>query len=117
MIRRHEYLDRLGRNPFRRWRDDLDDVAAAKVAIALDRLSQGNVSGVKSIGGGVNELKIDFGPGYRVYFGWEGAALIILLGGGVKKRQQQDIASARESWADYKRRKQMGARSAADEGL
>ena len=109
MIQSREYFDRRGRNLFRRWRDDLDDIAAAKVAIALDRLLQGNVSNVKSIGAGVSELKIDFGPGYRVYFGWEGSALIILLGGGTKKRQQKDIARALDSWGDYKNRKQTGA--------
>jgi len=105
MIQRREYVDRLGRNPFRRWRNDLDDAAAARVTIALDRLLQGNVSHVKSVGLGVSELKIDFGPGYRVYFGWEGANLIILLAGGTKKRQQRDIALALENWADYKKRK------------
>jgi len=109
MILRQEYVDRLGRNPFRRWRDDLDDTAAAKITIALDRLSQGNVAHVKSVGMGVSELKIDFGPGYRIYFGWDGPSLIILLAGGMKKRQQQDIARALENWADYKKRKPTGA--------
>jgi putative addiction module killer protein len=109
MIQRREYVDRLGRNPFRRWRDDLDAVAVARIATALDRLLQGNVSQVKSVGSGVSELKVDFGPGYRVYFGWDGAKLIILLGGGTKKRQQQDIAQALDSWADYKSRKPRGA--------
>jgi putative addiction module killer protein len=61
------------------------------------------------VGGGVNELKIDFGPGYRVYFGWDGLRLVILLGGGTKKRQQQDISQAVENWADYKARKRSGA--------
>jgi putative addiction module killer protein len=52
-----------------------------------------------------SEYKIDFGPGYRIYFGKDGDRLVILLGGGVKKRQQQDIAAAHECWAVYKRRK------------
>jgi len=85
--------------------DELDDVAAAKVDIALNRLTQGNVSRVKAVGTGVHELKIDFGPGYRVYFGWDGSALIVLLGGGTKKHQQRDISKARGCWADYKNRK------------
>jgi putative addiction module killer protein len=59
---------------------------------------------VKSVGGGVNELKIEFGPGIRVYFGRDGEAVVILLGGGTKKRQQRDIAKAQERWLDYKRR-------------
>jgi putative addiction module killer protein len=72
----------------------------------LRRLAYGNVSNVKSVGEGVSELKIDFGPGYRVYFGRDGLTVVILLAGGTKKRQQRDIADARERWLDYKRRKE-----------
>jgi putative addiction module killer protein len=68
------------------------------------RLSYGNTSNAKAVGGGVNELKIDFGPGYRVYFSWQGSTLVVLLGGGTKKRQQQDIRQAQERWADFKSR-------------
>jgi putative addiction module killer protein len=60
---------------------------------------------VKGVGGGVFEYRIDFGPGYRVYFGKDGDTLVILLGGGTKKRQGHDIATAQERWADYKKRK------------
>ena len=74
----------------------------------LLRLAAGNVSHVKSVGQGVSELKIDFGPGYRVYFGRDGLQLVILLGGGTKKRQQADIAEAQNRWSDYKRRKSGG---------
>lgn len=80
-------------------------MAAAKVARALYRLEQGNFSTVKGVGGGVFESKINFGPGYRVYFGQDGEALIILLGGGTKKRQQADITAALSCWQDYQRRK------------
>jgi putative addiction module killer protein len=69
------------------------------------RLEQGNTSNTKSIGGGVNELKINFGSGYRVYFGYDGSVLVILLAGGTKKRQQKDIETAKARWADYKARK------------
>jgi putative addiction module killer protein len=100
-----EYLDAEGNRPFRRWFDDLDAQAAAKVTIALARLEQGNLSNVKGVGSGLQEYRIDFGPGYRVYFGRDGDTLIILLGGGTKKRQDQDIATAQARWADYKRRK------------
>ncbi|MEW6659176.1 MAG: type II toxin-antitoxin system RelE/ParE family toxin [Thermodesulfobacteriota bacterium] len=100
-----EYLDAKGESPFARWHDGLNAIAAAKVATALYRLEQGNFSRVKGVGGGVFECKIDFGPGYRVYFGKDGEALIILLGGGSKKRQQADITAARSCWEDYKRRK------------
>ena len=59
----------------------------------------------KGVGGGVVEYKIDFGPGYRVYFGKDGDRLVILLGGGTKTRQKRDIESALAHWQDYKRRK------------
>ena len=71
----------------------------------MTRLALGNFSNVKGVGSGVFECRIDFGPGYRVYFGKEGEHLIILLGGGSKKRQKPDINAAIASWQDYKRRK------------
>jgi putative addiction module killer protein len=63
-----------------------------------------NFSNVKGVGGGVLEYKIDFGPGYRIYFGKDGERLAILIGGGTKQRQDRDIAAALECWIDYKRR-------------
>jgi len=60
------------------------------------------------VGGGVFERKVDFGPGYRIYFGKEGENLVILLGGSTKHRQQQAIEAARERWTDYRRRKALG---------
>ena len=75
---------------------------------AIVRLEQGNFSNVKPVGSGVSEYRVDFGPGYRVYFGWDGDQIIILLGGGTKKRQQRDINLAIERWLDYKRRKKSG---------
>lgn len=65
----------------------------------------GNFSNVKGVGAGVFEYRIDFGPGYRVYFGKDGDTVVILLAGGTKKRQDKDIADARERWTDYKKRK------------
>jgi putative addiction module killer protein len=70
-----------------------------------DRISLGNFSNVEGVGFGVFEYKLDFGPGYRVYFGKDGEALVILLGGGTKKRQRRDIEAALANWQDYKRRK------------
>lgn len=90
--------------------DDLNPTAAAKVVIALTRLSQGNFSNVRSVGSGVHEYKIDFGPGYRIYFGREGERSILLLGGGTKKRQQKDIADALSRWQDYKQRRKQEIR-------
>jgi putative addiction module killer protein len=93
------------RSPFRVWYDRLDAQAAAAVAVAIGRLADGNTSNVKSIGEGAAELKINRGPGYRVYFGWDGSVLVILLGGGTKQRQQSDISVALRRWRDYKVRK------------
>ena len=99
------YIDETGKQRFAAWFERLDAVAAAKVAIALTRIERGNVSNAKGVGGGVLEYKVDFGPGYRIYFGKDGERLVILIGGGTKKRQAHDIASAQECWTDYKRRK------------
>ena len=100
-----QYLDPIGRNPFAAWFDGLDPHAAAKVTMAVARLEQGNLSNAKSVGGGILEYRIDFGPGYRIYFGRDGETIIILVGGGTKKRQRKDIATARTRWDDYRRRK------------
>ena len=99
------YLTAGGESPFESWFSDLDAAAAAKVSVALVRLGQGNTSNAKSVGEGVLEYRIDWGPGYRVYFGRDGATLVILLTGGIKHRQQRDIERAKELWADYKRRR------------
>jgi putative addiction module killer protein len=100
-----EYLDADGASPFARWFERLDAVAAAKVTTALYRMEQGNLSNVKAVGQGVAEYKIDYGPGYRLYLGQEGATIIILLGGGTKRRQDAEIRLARQRWMDYKARK------------
>ena len=100
-----EFLDPSGKSPFARWFDNLNAVAAARVTIGLTRLRHGNFSNVESVGTGVSELKLDFGPGYRVYFGKDGERIVILLCGGTKKRQQDDIALASEYWQNYKRLK------------
>ncbi|MBL8594310.1 MAG: type II toxin-antitoxin system RelE/ParE family toxin [Devosia sp.] len=103
-----EYTLADGRSPFGAWFEDLDAVAAAKVTVAISRVAQGNVSNVKGVGGGVLEQKVDFGPGYRIYFGRDGDRLIVLLGGGTKQRQHRDIADALARWQDYKTRKAGG---------
>ena len=100
-----EYLDADGRSPFGAWFEALEATAAARVTVSLARAAEGNLANAKGVGGGVSELRIDFGPGYRIYFGRDGATLIILLAGGTKKRQQRDIDAALDRWADYKRRK------------
>lgn len=105
VVRLLEYLDQQGRSPYAKWFEGLNAPAAAKVATALYRLAEGNFSNAKGVGAGVFERRIDFGPGYRIYFGKDGDMLVILLGGGTKQRQQKAIEAAKQRWADYRRRK------------
>ena len=105
MLELRYYLTSDGQSPIESWFTDLEAASAAKVSVALARLEQGNLSNVKTVGEGVLEYRIDWGPGYRVYFGRDGEVLVILLTGGTKKRQQRDIVRAHELWADYKRRR------------
>lgn len=80
---------------FARWLDELRDLQArARIQARLDRLAEGNPGDVKPIGEGVSELRIDFGPGYRVYFKARGTRVIILLAGGDKRTQSQDVKLA-----------------------
>ncbi len=108
MFEVREYLDRSGHSPFAAWTDRLNREAAVKVAAALARIQQGNFSSAKGVGAGVYEYRIDFGPGYRIYFGKDGDRVVILVGGGTKKRQQSDISAALSRWQDYKLRKGTG---------
>ena len=99
------YVTVGGRQPFVEWFADLPAVPRAAVTRAIVRLEQGNFSNVKPVGEGVLEYRIDFGPGYRVYFGRDGEELVILLTGGTKRRQQRDIDAAHGYWRDYRQRK------------
>lgn len=92
-----------GHAPFADWFAQQDRPAVARVSRAITRLEGGNVSNVKGVGEGVLEIRINFGPGYRVYFGRDGETFVILLSGGTKARQQRDIETARKYWQDYKR--------------
>ena len=105
MLDVREYIDEAGRSPFTKWLRALNVQAAAKVATSLERIAGGNLSNVKSVGGGVLEYRVDFGPGYRIYFGRDGDRLVILLAGGTKKRQQEDIRQAIANWQDYRKRR------------
>jgi len=105
MVEIREYQDKGGRSPFREWFDRLNAEASRKITTALYRMGLGNFSNVKGVGAGVYECRIDFGPGYRVYFGKDAERLIILLGGGTKQRQPNDIRLALQRWEDYKQRK------------
>jgi putative addiction module killer protein len=94
-----------GRSPFAEWFEDLDPVTAARVDRYIRRLEAGNLSAVKSLREGVSEIRMDFGAGYRVYFGWADRTTIVLLGGGDKKRQATDISAAIQRWKQYKQEK------------
>jgi len=108
MIEVSQYEAEDGSCPFADWFDHLDTMAALKVRTAIARMEAGNFGDVKSVGEGVSERRIDFGPGYRLYFGRDGQNLVLLLVGGTKRRQQADIDRAKGLWADYKERKRKG---------
>ena len=105
MLEVRYYVAASGKSPFAEWFAELDTLASAKIVRALARIEQGNLSNVKSVGEGVLEYRIDFGHGYRIYFGRDGETIVVLLTGGTKKRQQRDIHSAHAYWQDYKRGK------------
>lgn len=91
--------------PFEDWLNSLrDSQARAKIKIRLDRVEEGNFGDCKSVGQGVFELRINYGQGYRVYFGQVGITIVILLCGGDKSTQEKDIRKAQEYWQDYKKR-------------
>jgi putative addiction module killer protein len=94
-----------GNAPYAQWLDGLrDKQAAAKIEIRVRRIRLGNLGYWDPVGDGVGELKIDYGPGYRVYFGRMGTTIIVLLCGGDKKSQRKDIVKAKELWLDFKER-------------
>jgi putative addiction module killer protein len=103
-----EYVDARGISPFHEWFTDLHAPEAAKVTGAIIRMEQGNFGNAKGVGSGVFEYVLNFGPGYRIYFGKDGDQIVVLLGGGTKKRQQNDINLAIVRWQDFKRRKKAG---------
>jgi putative addiction module killer protein len=113
MIEIREYHDRNGQNPYQKWFEQLNAEAASKVTTALYRVALGNFSNVKGVGSGVLECRINFGPGYRVYFGKDGESIVILLAGGTKHLQQKDIDLALARWGDYKRRRNKEKQSEA----
>ncbi|MGD1073818.1 MAG: type II toxin-antitoxin system RelE/ParE family toxin [Bryobacteraceae bacterium] len=99
------YVSADGKRPFEEWLRTLPDRnAAARVQVRLERLGLGNFGDARSPGKGLSELRIDVGPGYRVYFMVEGQSVVVLLCGGDKATQQKDIRRAREYLTDYQRR-------------
>jgi putative addiction module killer protein len=104
-VRIEVYQDKDGGQPFADWLRGLKDrEARARIRTRLARLELGNLGDCKPVGGGVLELRVDHGPGYRVYLARRGNALVLLLCGGDKRMQQRDIERAREYLTDYDRR-------------
>lgn len=105
MIELYRYQRNDGSEPFSEWLDSLrDKVAQARIRVRLRHVQAGNMGNVKSVGEGVSELRIHIGPGYRVYCGRHGKAIVILLCGGDKSSQEADIERAKEIWAEWKSR-------------
>ena len=96
-----EYIE-SGRSPLGQWFNELDAVTAARVDKYIRRLEAGNFGAAKALRDGVFEVRMDFGPGYRVYYGITDRTIIILLGGGSKRRQNADIAAAVRRWKHFK---------------
>jgi putative addiction module killer protein len=100
------YVTATGKDVFGEWFNTLHDKrVAAKVAVRINRLAAGNFGECKALREGVWELKIDYGPGYRVYYAKSGRTCVLLLCGGDKRKQAADINRAIEYWHDYQRRK------------
>src|SRR5262245_12870137 len=99
------YVSPDGRAPFTEWLNGLRDAKArAKIRVRIDRVSLGNFGDRSAVGEGVQELRIDLGPGYRVYFAEVGKVIVLLLCGGDKSSQQRDIRKAKDYWKDYRSR-------------
>jgi putative addiction module killer protein len=103
-----EYLTADGKNLYREWLDTLGVTPRARIQARVLRFSTGNLGDHKSVGGGVWEARVMFGPGYRIYFGKDGAQLVLLLLGADKSTQRVDVARAQESWRAYQEGKPRG---------
>ena len=103
-----EYLTADGRSPFRTWLDSLTVAVRARIQARVLRFEMGNLGDHKSVGSGVWEARVMFGPGYRIYFGKDGDSIIVLLVGGDKGSQAKDISRAQGFWSDYLEAKRHG---------
>jgi putative addiction module killer protein len=108
-VRVAEYRRTDGRCPFREWLETLDGVTASRIEARLQRFEEGNLGDHKLVAPGIWEARLVFGPGYRLYYGRDGATLIILLVGGDKGSQRRDIIRARWAWAGYLAEKHDGS--------
>ena len=106
MFEAEDYLSPDGEDPYKKWLAELaDKQARARVLVRVLRIKAGNFGDCKPLQDGVWELRIDHGPGYRVYYAQAGKRLILLLAGGDKRKQQADIEKAIERWHDWQHRK------------
>ena len=106
MFEIRRYRTAAGEEPFTEWLSDLPDrQARARILARLERLEVGNFGDAKFLRDGVHEIRIDWGPGYRVYYGRDGRTVIVLLCGGDKRKQSADIKRAVELWQEYANRK------------
>lgn len=101
------YLDDRDRDVYQRWLDGLGDMQG-RVAITrrMNRVAQGNLGDHKALRNGVCEMRVDHGPGYRIYYAMDGDTVVLLLGGGDKDSQDRDMDRAIEAWVNYQRRNQ-----------
>lgn len=97
-----EYITLAGKNPFVEWLHSIrDKTTRARIRTRLSRLRLGNFGDARSVGEGVHELRLDFGPGYRVYYGLADETVVLLLGGGDKRSQPRDIQEAKQYWKEF----------------
>ena len=115
MVRVVHYVSEDGTDYFDAWLRTQSPQVRARIQTRIDRVELGNFGDHKSVGGGVSELRIAFGPGYRLYYGREGNTLVILLGGGTKARQARDIATVRSCWQAYKQERRHARQSSSGE--
>ncbi len=102
MVEVVHYVTENGSDPFGEWLSKQDVNVIARVQQRIDRVHRGNFGNHKRLEGGIAELRIDYGPGYRLYYGKDGRDRVVLLAGGAKKRQSRDIDQARSLWRTYK---------------
>lgn len=105
------YVTEAGKAPFAEWLDSLRDIRGrVKIRTRLNRIRLGNFGDGTSVGEGVEEIRINFGPGYRVYYGQAGLKVVLLLCGGDKGTQTEDILQAKRYWKDFKKRSGHGSK-------
>lgn len=99
----NEYVDKDGNSPYESWLSSIKDIKGkAKILSRVDRMELGNFGDSEPVGDGISELRIHYGPGYRVYYAREGKYIYILLSGGDKSTQKDDIKLAKKYWKAHK---------------